>query len=77
MSYAWDRLMIDPLPGPRNAADFTGLRELRPGVYEVLPQSRPRPPAGSSLPRLADELDVRLLLLDPTHGAVGMAEQIA
>jgi hypothetical protein len=76
MTYAWDRLMIDPVPGPRTADDFTDLRELRRGVYEVLPQSRPRPPAGSSLPRLADELDARLLLLDPTGGAIGMAKQI-
>jgi hypothetical protein len=26
MTYSWDRLMIDPLPGPRVAKDFTGLR---------------------------------------------------
>jgi hypothetical protein len=77
MSYAWDRLMIDPLPGPRTTSDFNGLRELRPGVYEVLPESQARPPAGSSLPRLANELDARILLLDPVGGAVGMAQQIA
>ena len=76
MTYSWDRLMIDPVPGPRTAADFTGLHEIAPGLHEVLPTTRPIPPAGSSLPRLAAELPARLLLLDPAGGAVGMAEQI-
>jgi len=25
-TYAWDRLAVDPLPGPRAAADFDGLQ---------------------------------------------------
>lgn len=75
-TYSWDRLMIDPLPGPRVVADFTGLYEPAAGVHEVLATTRPVPPAGSSLPRLAAELPARLLLLDPTAGAVGMAEQL-
>ena len=54
MTYSWDRLMIDPLPGPRSAADFTGLRYLGPHTAEILPDTQARPPAGSSLPRLAD-----------------------
>jgi hypothetical protein len=77
MTYSWDRLMIDPLPGPRTADDFTGLRELAPNVLEVLPSTRPIPPAGSSLPRLAAELPTRLLLLDPAGGAVAVATQIS
>ena len=71
LTFSWDRLMIDPLPGPRSADDFTGLIELSPGLFEVLPGSTPKPPAGSSLPRLAGELDSRILLLDPSRGAVG------
>jgi hypothetical protein len=77
MTYSWDRLMVDPLPGPRSASDFTGLRELAPDVLEVLPSTEPIPPAGSSLPRLAADLPSRLLLLDPSKGAVGMATQIS
>lgn len=76
MTYAWDRLMIDPLPGPRAASDFTGLDELAPGVLEVLPTTKPIAPAGSSLPRLAEDLPTRLILMDPSAGAVGMAQQI-
>lgn len=77
LTYAWDWLIVDPLPGPRTARDFTGLRQVAPDVREVLPSSRPVPPAGSSLPQLADQLPAQLLLLDPTGGAVGMAAQIS
>ena len=76
VSYSWDRLLIDPLPGPRTRADFNGLTMLAPDVYQVTPATAPVPPAGSSLPRLATEVPCRLLLLDPTRGAVDMARQI-
>jgi hypothetical protein len=77
LTYSWDRLMIDPLPGPRTAEDFTGLRQLAPNVLEVLSSTKPISPAGSSLPRLAADLPTRVLLLDPTGGAVAMAAQIS
>ncbi len=76
MTYSWDRLMIDPLPGPRTASDFVGLRTLAPHVREVVRTTRPVPPSGSSLPRLAADLTARLLLLDPHHGTAGLADQI-
>jgi hypothetical protein len=77
MTYSWDRLMIDPLPGPRTVNDFIGLCQLAPNVLEVLPSTEPIRPAGSSLPRLATDLPARILLLDPAGGAVGMAAQIS
>jgi hypothetical protein len=77
MTYSWDRLMVDPLPGPRVAADFTGLHQLAPNVLEVVATTTPIGGAGSSLPKLAAELPARLLLLDPSGGAVGMARQVA
>jgi hypothetical protein len=73
---AWDRLIVDPLPGPRTAADFAGLDE-RDGYFVVTPNTRPVPPAGSTLPRLASELPIPLVLLDPSHGAVGLRRQLA
>ncbi|MFC4063666.1 DUF1152 domain-containing protein [Actinoplanes subglobosus] len=72
---AWDRLIIDPLPGPRRAADFRAL-EKRQGWWQVTPHSRPIAPAGSTLPRLADEIPLPLVLLDPTNGAHDMRQQI-
>lgn len=77
MSSSWDRLMVDPLPGPRIAADFTGLHQLAPHVLEVVATTTPIGGAGSSLPRLAAGLPARLLLLDPADGVVGLARQIA
>lgn len=76
MTYSWDRLMIDPLPGPRSAENFSGLREIGAGAFEIVAATAAIQPAGSSLPRLAAELPARLVLLDPTGGAAGMAEQI-
>jgi hypothetical protein len=76
MTYSWDRLLIDPVPGPRSVSDFTGLDDVAPGVHRITPTTTPRPPAGSSLPRLAAELPAQLLLLDPACGTVGLAEQI-
>jgi hypothetical protein len=72
---AWDRLIIDPLPGPRSAADFRAL-EKRRGWWRVTPHSRPVAPAGSTLPRLAGEIPLPLVLLDPTRGAHDMRQQI-
>lgn len=76
LTYSWDRLLVDPVPGPRTAAEFTGLHAPAPGILEVLPTTAPVAPAGSALPRLAAELPSRVFLLDPTSGAVGMAEQV-
>ncbi|GAB3651865.1 DUF1152 domain-containing protein [Actinocorallia lasiicapitis] len=76
-TYAWDRLLVDPLPGPRGVEDFVGLRARGGRTFQVTGETVPVAPAGSTLPRLAAELPVPLLLLDPYFGAAGMAEQIA
>lgn len=74
-TYAWERLMVDPTPGPRCAADFTGLggADLR---QEVTSRTDTVPPGRSLLPRLAAETAARILLLDPTHGARGIADTL-
>ena len=75
-TYAWDRLMIDPIPGPRDPSSFDGLEPVGALNYRIHADTRPRPPAGSTLPRLAAELDARLFLLDPRRGAEGIREQL-
>jgi len=75
-TYAWDRLAVDPRPGPRGFGDFTGLQRLGPHVRAIRWSTEPRPPSGSTLPRLASHLADTLVLLDPAHGAVGLAEQL-
>jgi hypothetical protein len=76
-TYAWDRLLIDPLPGPRRPSSFTGLEPVGHHNFAVSGTTSAIPPAGSTLPRLAGELSgIRLVVLDPGGGAVGMREQL-
>jgi hypothetical protein len=75
-TYSWDRLLIDPLPGPRDPSSFTGLEHVGEHNYRVTADTTVRAPAGSTLPRLAAELDADLYLLDPRHGAEGLARQL-
>ena len=75
-TWAWDRLIIDPLPGPRGITDFEGLEQPADNVHLVTGKTRPIAPAGSPLPDLADALDADLVLLDPGQGCLGLAAQI-
>ncbi len=75
-TFAWDRLIIDPLPGPRGAADFTGLHQLTKSTAAITADTQPIPPGGSTLPRLAAEIDSPLILLDPTKGTTGLRRQL-
>lgn len=76
LTYAWDRLLIDPVPGPRGPENFTGLEPLTPAVWKVPAEARPIAPAGSTLPRLAAELPHTFALIDPGHGVKGVTRQL-
>ncbi|WP_329304034.1 DUF1152 domain-containing protein [Streptomyces sp. NBC_00659] len=76
LTYAWDRLLIDPVPGPRGPENFTGLRSLTRSVWTVPADAKPIAPAGSTLPRLAAELPHTFALIDPLHGAEGITRQL-
>ncbi|WP_329554285.1 DUF1152 domain-containing protein [Streptomyces sp. NBC_00696] len=76
LTYAWDRLLVDPVPGPRLPSDFTGLELLTQSVWLVPAEARPIAPAGSTLPRLAAELPHTFALIDPQHGAEGITRQL-
>lgn len=73
---AWDRLLIDPVPGPRSHAEFVGLRAVGESNYQVLGSSAAYPPSASTLPRLSRELGAQLMLLDPLAGVRGIARQL-
>lgn len=73
---AWERLRIDPVPGPRARADFTGLAEVGGEPCEVVPTSETIPPGRSVLPRLAETSGARIFLHDLEGGAVGLAVQL-
>ncbi len=75
-TYAWERLAVDPRPGPRGVGDFEDLRRLGPS-YAVTSRTRVRPPSRSTLPRLAGEIDhAAFVLLDPRGGTEGLRSQI-
>ncbi|WP_037620974.1 DUF1152 domain-containing protein [Streptomyces aureus] len=76
LTYAWDRLLIDPVPGPRGPENFTGLRRLTQSVWTVPGDAKPIAPAGSTLPRLAAELPHTFALIDPMHGVEGITRQL-
>jgi hypothetical protein len=76
-SFAWERTMFDPRPGPRPAAHFVGLRKAGRFNWEITPGSRLRDPyAESFLPRLAAEKHGPLLLLDGERGVRGIHRQL-
>ncbi|MFD4876042.1 DUF1152 domain-containing protein [Streptomyces sp. NPDC058420] len=76
LTYAWDRLLVDPVPGPRRPSDFTGLELLTQSVWSVPAEALPIAPAGSTLPRLAAELPHTFALIDPQHGTEGITRQL-
>lgn len=73
---AWERLRIDPVPGPRARTDFTGLGLVGGEPCEVLPTSGTTPPGRSVLPRLAETSGARIFLHDFDGGAIGLREQL-
>ncbi|MEW2114933.1 DUF1152 domain-containing protein [Streptomyces sp. NPDC005474] len=78
LTYAWDRLLIDPVAGPKAPENFTGLEPITPAVWAVPAKARPVAPARSTLPRLAAELPYTFAfaLIDPHHGAEGITRQL-
>ncbi|WP_050997039.1 MULTISPECIES: DUF1152 domain-containing protein [Frankia] len=77
LTYAWERLRVDPLPGPRGPDGFVGLVPAGRFTWQITPGSDTVPSGLSMLPRLAAEVPARLLLIDPTGGARGMHRQLA
>lgn len=73
---AWERLRIDPVPGPRARSDFTGLGLVGGEPCEVLPDTDTVPPGRSVLPRLAETSGARIFLHDFDGGAVGLTAQL-
>lgn len=73
---AWERLRIDPVPGPRARTDFTGLGLVDGEPCEVLPTSDTIPSGRSVLPRLAETSGAKLFLHDFEGGAHGLTAQL-
>ncbi|MEV6217254.1 DUF1152 domain-containing protein [Nocardia sp. NPDC051833] len=76
MSWSWDRLLMDPSPGPRSAADFDGLVDRGSDLFEVGPNASLNTGGLSTLPRVACHTNLPMLLADPTKGARGLSRQL-
>jgi hypothetical protein len=75
-TFAWERTMFDPRPGPREAADFHGLG--RRGAVNWQIHAGARLEEGHSfLPALAAQTEIPLFLMDPHHGVAGLHHQLA
>jgi hypothetical protein len=69
----WERRPIDPLPGPRRAAEVEAAEEIAPGALLAGPETRG--PAGFRFAesRMAGVLGEPVLLIDPNPGPAGVA----
>ena len=74
---AWERLPIDPHPGPRPASEIEGGRELGGGAFLASPQTSTPDGVAFSESRMAAHLGVDTVLIDVSGGAAGVAEGIA
>ena len=75
---AWERRPIDPVPGPRSAAEIDGAEVLAPGALLASAETRI---AGRDIPfaesHMAGFLGEPVLLLDITVGAPALADSLA
>ncbi|WEV77737.1 DUF1152 domain-containing protein [Janibacter cremeus] len=75
-TYAWERLRIDPVPGPRARTDFTALAPVGDQPFEVTSGSDTAPPGRSVLPRLVESSGARIFLHDLDGGTIGLRDQL-
>ena len=74
-SFAWERKVFDPAPGPRRPRDFRGLVRAGGHNFEIGPDASLR--TGTTfLPGIARESGARVFLLDPSGGTRRMATQL-
>lgn len=75
---SWERQPIDPLPGPRSAAEIEGGRPLGPGVLLAGPGTRVRASGVRFAEALmAEFIDAETVLVDATVGPAAIADGLA
>jgi hypothetical protein len=73
----WERLPIDPHPGPRSAAEIVEGRELAPGVLLAGSDTRTHDGVLFAESRMAGLLGEQTVLVDPSIGPARIAESLA
>lgn len=74
---SWERLPIDPRPGPRSADEIAGGDELAPGVLLAGPDTRTTDGAVFAESRMAGVLGEPTVLIDPGIGPAPIAQSVA
>jgi hypothetical protein len=74
---SWERLPIDPRPGPRSVAEIVGGNEIAPGVLLASPDTRTKDGAVFAESRMAGVLGEQTVLVDPGMGPARIAESLA
>ena len=73
----WERLPIDPRPGPRSTAEIVGAGEVAPGILLAGPETRTVDGAVFAESRMAGVLGEQTVLVDVGMGAEGVAEGLS
>jgi hypothetical protein len=71
---SWERLPIDPKPGPRPSAEILDADEIAPGVMLAGPETRTTDGAWFAEARMAELLGEQTVLVDPGIGPARVAE---
>jgi hypothetical protein len=74
---SWERLPIDPHPGPRAVSEIVGARALAEGVVIAGPETRAASGAAFAEAHMAGYLGAETLLVDPHDGAGAVAAGLA
>jgi hypothetical protein len=74
---SWERIAVDPHPGPRAVAEIRAARPLNDTAVLAGPTTSTPEGIAFSEARMAEHLGAETVLIDPTRGAVGAAEGIA
>ncbi|HZO59810.1 MAG TPA: DUF1152 domain-containing protein [Solirubrobacterales bacterium] len=72
----WERLPIDPKPGPRSAAEILDGTEIAPGVLLADRQTRTQDGAVFAESRMAEHLGEQTVLVDPGLGPARIAASL-
>jgi hypothetical protein len=74
---SWERLPIDPRPGPRSPTEIVGAGEVAPGVLLAGPDTRTVDGAVFAESRMAGVLGEQTVLVDVGMGPAGVAEGLS
>jgi hypothetical protein len=77
LTWSWDRLVVNPLPGPREPSRFRHLVPYGRHNWRLTAALEEVWPGTSPLPRLIQTLPATLFLLDPRYGVAGVRRQVA